>query len=94
MMLIDSGAPESIVSKKWFAEYFREPKINEDDIKRKKCARRFRMGKTVYLSEEEVVFPVVMKTDKGDFMKREVVASRLGSGELFIWKGNNKKMED
>ena len=52
------------------------------------------MGKTVYLSEEEVVFPVVMKTDKGDFMKREVVASRLGSGELFMWKGNNKKMED
>ena len=94
MMLIDSGAPESIVSKKWFAEYFREPKVNEDEIKRKKCARRFRMGKTVYLSEEEVVFPVVMKTDKGDFMKREVVASRLGSGELFMWKGNNKKMED
>ena len=33
------------------------------------------MGKTVYLSEVEVTFPVVMKTDKGDFVKREVVAS-------------------
>ena len=56
MMLIDSGAPKSIVSKKWFAEYLREAKVNEDEIKRKKCARRFRMGKTVYLSEGEVIF--------------------------------------
>ena len=56
--------------------------MNEDEIKRKKCARRFRMGKTVYLIEEDVTFPVVMKTDKGDFVKREVVASVIDSEEV------------
>ena len=34
MMLIDSGAPKSIVSKKWFAEYLREAKVNEDELNR------------------------------------------------------------
>ena len=33
MMLIDNGAPKSIVSKKWFAEYIKEAKLNEDEIK-------------------------------------------------------------
>ena len=28
MMLIDSGAPKSIVSKKWLKEYLREAKVN------------------------------------------------------------------
>ena len=28
----------------------------------------------MYLSEEEVTFPVVMKTDKGDFVEGEVIA--------------------
>ena len=40
------------------------------------------MGKTVYLSEEDVTFPVVMKTDRGDFVKREVVASVIDSEEV------------
>ena len=50
MMLIDCGAPKSIVSVKWLEEYLREAKVNEDEVRRKNCARRFRMGKTVYLS--------------------------------------------
>ena len=52
MMLIDSGAPKSIVSKKWLEEYLRGAQVNETEIKRKKCIRIFRIAKTVYLSEE------------------------------------------
>ena len=40
------------------------------------------MGKTVYLSEEEVTFPIIMKTDRGDFVKREIVASVIDSEEV------------
>ena len=96
IMLIDSGAPKSIVSKKWFAEYMKEAKVNEDEVKRRKCARRFRMGKTVYLSEEEVTFAVVIRTDEGDFVKREVVASVIDSrrSKLIMWKGNYNRLED
>ena len=50
MILIDSDAPKSIVSSKWLEEYLREVKVNGDEARRKKCARRFRMGKMVYLS--------------------------------------------
>ena len=40
------------------------------------------MGKTVYLSGKEVIFPIVMKTDKDDFVKREVVANVIYSEEV------------
>ena len=30
------------------------------------------MGETTYLSEVEIRFPIVLKTDNGDYMKREV----------------------
>ena len=32
------------------------------------------MGETTYLSEIEIRFPIVLKTDNGDYMKREVTA--------------------
>ena len=39
MMLIDSGAPKSIVSKKWFAEYMKEAEVNEQEVKRIVCKK-------------------------------------------------------
>ena len=49
-------------------------KVSEDEIEKKSCCRCFRMGETTYLSEVEIRFPVVLKTDNGDYMKREVTA--------------------
>ena len=49
-------------------------KVDEDEIKKKSCYRKFRMGETTYLSEVEIRFPVVFQTDKEDYMKREVMA--------------------
>ena len=32
------------------------------------------MGETTYLSEVEITFPIVLKTDSGDYIKRELTA--------------------
>ena len=61
MMLIDNGALKSIVSYRWLNGYLKNAKVSEEDVKKKSCARKFRMGKTVYLSDTEVTFPIVLK---------------------------------
>ena len=33
-MLIDSGAPKSIVSSRWFEEYLRNAKVSKEDVKK------------------------------------------------------------
>ena len=74
MILIDCGAPKSVVSKEWIEGYLKDMKVDESEIEKKSCCRRFRMGETTYLSEVEIRFPIVLKTDNGDYMKREVTA--------------------
>ena len=49
-------------------------KVDESEIKRKSCCRRFRMGETPYLKEIEITFPIVLKTDDGEYMRRKVIA--------------------
>ena len=70
MMIIDSGAPVSLMSSDWFGNYLKEAKIDEEEVKKSKSSRRFRLGKTPYVSMEKMTFPVVMKTDKGDRIRR------------------------
>ena len=79
MMLIDSGVPKSIVSSRWFEGYLKDAKVDEKDVKRKDCTKRFRMGKTVYLSKTEVNFPIVMKTENEDYVKKRVTANVINS---------------
>ena len=44
-------------------------KIDEEDVQKKSCYRRLRLGNTTYLSEVDITFPVVLKTDIGDFLE-------------------------
>ena len=74
IMLIDSGAPKSVVSREWIEGYLKDMEVSEDEIKRKSCYRRFKMGETTYVSEVEIMFPIVLKTDSGDYLKRELTA--------------------
>ena len=74
MMLIDSGAPKSVVSKEWIEGYLKDVKVSEEDIQKKSCYRCFKMGETTYLSEVEITFPIVLKNDIGDYIKRELAA--------------------
>ena len=45
VMLIDSGALKSVESKEWIEEYLKDIKVSEDEIQKKSCCRRLRMGK-------------------------------------------------
>ena len=52
----------------------KDMKVGEEDVKRKSCHRPFRLGETTYLSEVEKAFPIVLKTDSGDYVRRELTA--------------------
>ena len=60
MMLIDSGAPKSVVSREWIEGYLKDMKADESEIEKKSCCRRFRMGETTYISEIEIRFLIVL----------------------------------
>jgi len=81
-MIIDSGAPVSLMSSAWFANYIAEAKVDNEEIVKSSSNRRFRLGKTPYISTEKVTFPVVIKTDDNDFMKRIVTANVINSNEV------------
>ena len=69
MMVIDSGAPVSLVSSAWLENYLKEAKVDDEEVEKSSSNRRFRLGKTLYISVEKVKFPVVMKTDGDNFIK-------------------------
>ena len=79
MMVINRGAPVSLVNSAWFKQYVKEAKIDDEEIKKSSSYRRFRLGKTLYVSGEKVQFPVIMKTDKNNRIKREVTANVIDS---------------
>ena len=56
MMLIDNGAPKSIVRSRLLEGYLQDAKVSNEDIQKKSCAIRFRMGKTIYFSGTEITF--------------------------------------
>ena len=68
-MIVDSGAPVSLMSSALFRNYLKETKFDNKEVQKSSSNRRFRLGKTPYVSTEKVKFPVVMKTDKNDFIK-------------------------
>merc|ERR1711905_36468 len=81
-MIIDSGAPVSLVSNAWLKNYMEEAKVGDESIKQESNSRRFRLGKTLYISTKKVTFPIVMKTDDNDLLKREVTANVIESNEV------------
>ena len=54
--------------------YSKDMKVGEEDVKKKSCYRCFRLEETTYLSEVEISFPIVLKTDSGDYVRRELTA--------------------
>ena len=59
--------------------------MDERELKYKNCVRRFRMGKNVYMSTREVRFPIVIRMENDDYIKREVTANIIEKEEeLFL----------
>ena len=93
MMLIDSGAPKSVVSRELIDGYIKDMKVDESEIERKNCCRRFRMGETTYISEVEIRFPIVLKTDEGEYMKRELTVHIIDAERVNFLLGRESIME-
>ena len=45
MMLIDSGAPKSIISSKWFEGYLKDSKVGGEDVKKKNVREDLKWGR-------------------------------------------------
>ena len=92
MIVIDSGAPVSLVSSTWLENYLKEAKVDDEEVERSGSNRRFRLGKTLYISVEKVKFPVMMKTDGDDLVKWEVTADVIESDEVTFLCGEETLM--
>ena len=40
-MIVDTGAPVSIVSLSWIEKYLRDAKVDDKEVKKRSCAQRF-----------------------------------------------------
>ena len=60
MMVIDSGAPVSLVSSTWLKNYLESAKVSDEEVERSSSNQRYRLGKTLYISVEKVKFSVMM----------------------------------
>merc|ERR1712237_112131 len=58
-MIIDSGAPVSLMSSAWLANYVEEAKVDSEEMTKSSSNRRFRLGKTPYISTEKVTANVI-----------------------------------
>ena len=66
VMILDLGAPYSLVGKEWIKKYVEKNGGNIDEIERKKSKKKFCFGPgKVYLAEILYKIPVVVK-DKND----------------------------
>ena len=89
MMLVDCGAPKSIIDREWIEGYLKDMKVDESEIKRRSPYRRFRMGVTTYLSDLEITFPIVLKTKDGEYIKRRVIAYIINAERVNFLSGNS-----
>ena len=99
VMLLDLGAPYSLVGKTWIRKYIEENKMKIEDLKQIKCRKRFRFrpGK-VHNSEIIYELPIIVKNDpdEEEFLEMEVygfdamVAMLCGLNALEKWKADLK----
>ena len=66
-------------------EIFDNLQVKKEDITENECKRKFIMGENIYLSNREIMLPVRMRTDNGDFMMKIVTVSVIDrEDELFL----------
>ncbi len=95
MMILDLGAPCSLVGKEWMKEYAQENKVKVEDLEKRKCRKKFRFGPgEIYESEVAYKIPIVMKSEeeKEVFLEVEVyevdaaVPMLCGKDAMENWK--------
>jgi len=74
-MLLDLGAPYSLVGKTWIRKYIEENKMKIEDLKQIKCRKKFRFRPhKVHNSEVIYELPIMVKNDAAEeeFIEMEV----------------------
>ena len=66
-ILLDSGAPKSVVGQEWFQEYIQENNLKESDIKKQNVTETFKFGAGgLFESKIQVEIPFKIKDNEGD----------------------------
>ena len=66
-ILLDSGAPKSVVGQEWFKEYIQENDMNESDIKKTNVQETFKFGAGgLFESKSQVEIPFKVRDKKGN----------------------------
>ena len=71
-MIVDSGAPMSIVSDKCLDKYIEGMKVDREEIEKKICLKKFRFGENVYISIKEVMLPLIIRVQDGTYIMRRI----------------------
>ena len=57
-MIVDTGNPKSLTSKKWLDNYLKVNIMKKDDVKSRQCRQKFKFGPSKsYVSEEILTIP-------------------------------------
>ena len=66
MMILDIGAPVSLVGKKWIEDYLKEQDVGMDNMKMESCSQMFRFGPSKkYISNQMIELPMVVSAMDG-----------------------------
>ena len=71
-MIVDSGAPMSIVSAGWLEKYLKEMEVDARDVEEESCNRRFRFCEKVWKSYKEVTMPIFVKVGDEDYVRKNI----------------------
>ena len=59
--------------------------VDERDVEKKSCDRRFRFGEKVYKSYKEVTMPIIMKVVDEDYVRKNISVNIIHREEdLFL----------
>ena len=65
-MVVDCGAPKTLIGEKYLREYLREHNLENEDIEKIPCNQRFKFGPSqIYISTEKARIPIAMKSKDG-----------------------------
>ena len=89
-MILNSCVPFSIVSVKCIRKYVNEKVVDENYLEYRNCVRIFRFRENVYLTTKEVIFPIIVRVEDGDYIRRDVMANVVDMEEewFFMWNEN------
>ena len=93
VIIVDIGAPVSLVGKEWIERYLREHEIDLESLHMEKCEQMFRFGPSKkYVSKEMVELPMLVKMTDGneDVLK---IAAYIVDAEVPFLVGK-KTLED